>query len=642
MSNYPAVPDQSDQIRAIRDRVTRYESARLTDDQRDTMHVGICEAVIAAQPSSVREAVAWMTIVTGFIADVAPQAGGSLDAYLTDAMISQWVSQSALAGKPPHTLKTRRGVLNRILRAHRGVASDTSNDLARRTSVCPLGGAQIAALLVGCHSDSRSALRGFVAHVAAGVPVGTPAVRFDVGSLVRGEQNWQVAPIEFDLAVLEGDRVIEDDWEALKDVASELGVALSPTVATQTYRFLAVTDERMSLAQRLVHYGLTEPAVTVAARQLGPIDRAGWESTKFWLRDGRVAGECTQWLTWAPSRRPRSRGSEEVDKSLTRKTSRAATKRLMAERTAATTAKTIRTAPIKDYLATFVPDNDDDIWESIAETVRSIVAACEFATIETARKHAVTLAAFLRWRATEGYSTETTSSLTYAIVDVYYVHGMTDLSARSRRDYRSRLRHLAEKGNASVKAPPQLKLGHNQVNPGYDDREELELRRIALVQTNPEIRRRLCAIVGLCAGAGLSSTELRTTRRCDVSIDVDGTITISVGGSRPRRTVVRREYERHVVVAIDGLESEQTLLPQLKSASPITAILKGADFHNRCPAIDTRRLRTTWICWLMRQRVPLQLAFAASGLQSARTFYDMLDHLPDLISLDDLRDGGVR
>ena len=314
----------------------------------------------------------------------------------------------------------------------------------------------------------------------------------------------------------------------------------------------------------------------------------------------------------------------------------------MAERTAAAAAKTIRTAPIEDYLATFVPDNDDDVWGSIAETVRSTVASCEFATIETARKHAVTLTAFLRWRVGQGYSTETTSSLTYANVDVYYVHGMTDLSARSRRDYRSRLRHLAEKGNASVKAPPQLKLGHNQVNPGYHEREELELRRIALVQTNPEIRRRLCAIVGLCAGAGLSSTELRGACRYDISVDDDGTITVTVGGDRPRRTVVRREYERHVMAAIDGLSSKQSLLPQLKSASPITAILKGADLHQGCPAIDTRRLRTTWICWLMRQRVPLQLAFAASGLQSARTFYDMLDHLPDLVNLNDLRDGGAR
>lgn len=642
MTNYPAVPGQSDQIRALRDRVTRYQSARMTAGQRDTMHAGICEAVVAAQPSSVREAVAWMTIVTGFVADVAPASGGSLDDHLTDAMISHWVSSSALAGRSRHTLKTRRGVLNRLLRAHRGVASDTSADLARRTGGRPLGTAEIAALVDGCHSDSRSALRGFVAHVAAGVPVGTSAVRFNVGSVARGEHCWPIAPTKCEVADLEGDRLIEDDWEALKDVAVTLGIALSPTVATQTYRFLAVSDERLTLEQRLVHYGLTEPAVTAAARQLGPIACTDWESAKFWLRDGRVAGECTPWPTSARSPRPRTRGAEEDDQALTRTTSRAATKRLAMEYAAATAAKSLLTEPIADYLATFVPDQDDEVWDSIAEKVRGAVTACQFVSIETARKHAVTLTAFLRWRALEGYPTDIASSLTFAVVDAFYVHGMPDLSARSRRDYRSRLRHLAEKANASVMAPPSLKLGHNQVNPGYLLREERELRRVAFVQTDPEVRRRLCAIVGLCAGAGLSSTELRAACRYDISVDDDGTITVAVGGERPRRTVVRREYERHVMAAIDGLAPKQSLLPQLKSASPITAILKGADLHEGCPSIDTRRLRTTWICWLMRQRVPLQLAFAASGLQSARTFYDMLEHLPNLVNLGELRDGGAK
>jgi hypothetical protein len=365
-------------------------------------------------------------------------------------------------------------------------------------------------------------------------------------------------------------------------------------------------------------------------------------SAQKWLRDGRAEGECTDCDASALSGQPQLRTSKEDTAALTRKTSRAAAKRLAEELMASATQKSLKAEPVLNYLASYVPDQDDEVWDSIAQKVRGTVTTCQFVSVETARKHAVALAAFLRWRASEGCSTEIASSLTFAVVDAFYVHGMPDLSARSKRDYRSRLRHLAEKSNASVKAPPSLKLGHNTVNPGYDERQERELRRVALVQTDPEVRRRLCAIVGVCAGAGLSSTELRATCRCDISIDDDGTMTVSVGGERPRRTVVRREYERHVLIAIDGLSPEQTLLPELKSASPITAILKGADLHESCPAIDTRRLRTTWICWLMRQRVPLQLAFAASGLQSARTFYDMLEHLPALVSLGDLRDGGAK
>jgi len=44
----------------------------------------------------------------------------------------------------------------------------------------------------------------------------------------------------------------------------------------------------------------------------------------------------------------------------------------------------------------------------------------------------------------------------------------------------------------------------------------------------------------------------------------------------------------------------------------------------------------------MRQHVSLQLAFEASGLQSARTFTDMLAHLPVNANLSELRDGGAK
>jgi hypothetical protein len=284
MTNSPDNTNKTDQFQAISDRVARHKSAKLTDGQRDTMFADICSVVVAARPSSVNESVTWTTIVTGFIADVAPASGGALNTYLTDATISHCVSTSARASKSRHTLKTRPGVLNQILRAHRGMASDTSNGAAGRTNVCPLSGSQIAALLSGCESDCRSAVRGFVAHIAAGVPIGTRAVQFAFGTpafLTSASQSWLITPVIRDCTPLEGNRLIEDDWEAVKDVASELDIALSPNIATQTYRFLAVTDERMSLAERLVHCRLSEPATSAIGRQFAPIDGAGWESAKF-------------------------------------------------------------------------------------------------------------------------------------------------------------------------------------------------------------------------------------------------------------------------------------------------------------------------------------------------------------------------
>ena len=637
------IDDQAVEFEALKLRLARYNPQRLTTLQRDSMLADIRAAVLAAKPNDSREAVRWMTYVTGFIHDVAPETGGSFDHYFTDAMISTWVSRSVLAGKAQHALNTRRGALKRILRAHRGLAVGKEAQPSRQRMTAPLALVDAQRLHLACTKDSRSALRGFAAHVLCGVPAGTRGAHFvdnDETTIVSAKGTWVAAPIGRARANLDDDYLIDEDWRALKDVANTLGLHLSWSVATQTFRLLAVSDQSLPLGERFERYGLSSVAVDAICPYL--VNDQKWEMSRDLLRGTPIAAVCATSRTSALSGRPRIRGPKEGGQVLTRKTSRAAAKRLSDQRIAEKAQRAAKAAPIEDYLAAFVPDQDDAVWESIAATVRETVARSQLSNIQAAKAHAVTLTAFLRWRASVGQSTTPADALTFATIDAYHVHGMPDLGERSRRDYRSRLRHMAVRVHASVDAPPSLRLGHNQVNPGYTPGEEATLRRVALTQSQPEVRRRLCAIVGFCAGAGLSSSELRALQRGDVAIDDDGTITVNVRGDRPRRTAVRRLYERHVAVALAGLKPGQTVLPVLKSSSPITVILKEADLFGDSPDIDTRRLRTTWITWLMTQRIPLQLAFEASGLQSARTFYDQLAHLSTSSSVSELRDGGAR
>jgi len=117
-----------------------------------------------------------MTIVTGFIADVAPSTGGSLGDYLNEATISRWVSTNANAGPSRKTLNTRRGVLNRLLRAHRGVAASITNSPARRPTTAPLSLEDVATLAKGCRASCPSAWR-----------CGDPAGRFTYGDMELGK-----------------------------------------------------------------------------------------------------------------------------------------------------------------------------------------------------------------------------------------------------------------------------------------------------------------------------------------------------------------------------------------------------------------------------------------------------------------------
>lgn len=167
MTNTKHTTKQTDTTQAIADRVAQYKSTRLTEAQQGTMSSDIQAAIVAAQPSSADESVAWMTIVSGFIADVAPAEGGTLGDYRNDATISRWVSVGANEGKSRKTLNTRRGILNRVLRAHRGMAVSVTNRPALRPTSAPLSLELVAKLARGCR---RHVARRGVALLSISVP----------------------------------------------------------------------------------------------------------------------------------------------------------------------------------------------------------------------------------------------------------------------------------------------------------------------------------------------------------------------------------------------------------------------------------------------------------------------------------------
>lgn len=618
----------SNSDRDFETRLRRYRPQSLTADQHTLFLKAMVDVVLAAHPRHYEEARNWLSVLAVFVSETATPTTRSLDEVLTDAELSRWVGRSAKEGRSPHTLKTRRGTLVRLIAAKRGAYTSARRPAGAHVRADIPGPDDVAQVYLGCNDDSLSARRGALAHALAGVPVGTSRVRFHLEAsrvvVVTPIGRFPVPPSPIDLTGVDGCFLNEEDWVALKDVGARLGVALSPSLALRYSHRAALADTSLPLAERITYYRMSEDGCTAVLRTVAAPSDEEFLVGRSVLRDGDAPGECASDDSRALSSTPRPRGSKEAGQHVTRKTSRAAAKRLAAQRLAEAETRVQGAQPIVNYLATYVPDECDETWDQIAPSVRSAVGACAFQSVETARKHAVALNAYLRWRALHGQSTALATALTYGPIDEFYAHGLSDLSERSRRDYRSRLRTIAERANSSNGAPPALRLGHNQVNAGYDAAEERTLRWVALHQSKPEIRRRLCAIVGFCAGAGLSSEELFELRRRDVTIHDDGTIEIAVPGKRPRRTVVRRVYERHVLAALENLEDDQRVLPVLRSASRITAILKGADLYGDLPAIDTRRLRTTWIAWLMDQRVPLALAVEASGLRSSRTFWDIL------------------
>lgn len=325
------------------------------------------------------------------------------------------------------------------------------------------------------------------------------------------------------------------------------------------------------------------------------------------------------------------------------KVSKAAAKRLAAAKRAAAETPAGLAANLEALLARYRPVAlDDDVWLAVREVHHAVMRRSGIVGENSFIHRCGDLAAYLAWRAESGLAVGITDAMTFAALDDYHRRGDHDtLSDRSWDERHSKLRNLARKANPGLDAPsPAATIGHQPIKAPYDYREEVIIRRLALRQRRPVIRRQLCAIVGLCAGAGLGPADLRGLCRHDIADLGDEGIRVDVGGRRPRTGWVRCTYEDLVRVGIDGLSAHQLVLGTKKDRRNITSSpIANAEFYGKdLPAIEVGRLRSTWLAWAMTQTMPLQVLLAAAGLSTTRTLEDLVAYLdPPVIDAAALR-----
>jgi hypothetical protein len=283
-------------------------------------------------------------------------------------------------------------------------------------------------------------------------------------------------------------------------------------------------------------------------------------------------------------------------------------------------------------------------WADVGEYVRRFMLASGYRSEEVVKKHLGSLSGYLLWRHRCGLVLDAEAAMTHEAVDDYYRLGLDDHVKRTRGDYRSRLQNLASRVNPGLTAPSITTEGYVSVKPGYSPGEEATIRRVALRQRNTAARRKTCAVVGFCGGAGLSPKELSRTDRSH--IDDRGAphpIRIRVQGENARTVIVRRDYEELVRTAIADLAPGQLILGKVRGRSGASsAAIEDAEVFDDCPRIDARRLRTTWLTWLVTNHVPLNVIMSASGLKSARSLTDIIAALPPIDPTSALRDGSER
>jgi hypothetical protein len=278
-------------------------------------------------------------------------------------------------------------------------------------------------------------------------------------------------------------------------------------------------------------------------------------------------------------------------------------------------------------------------WDQLKGAVEATLAASSVRGEDSMRKHVTHLAYFFHWALTVALPLEP-STLTRTNVGRYDSEVLVDAGGSTRQTRRSRLMAMADQihpDDAPVKGPP---LAHRSVAPPYSQSEMAVIRRVAQVQPTRQLVRQLCLLVGLGAGAGIDSTDIKRLRDSDVKDHgPDKGIEVQVINlrrskdnteKRNHRTVwVLREYEDMVRIGLEGVRKGHLLLGrEAERANVAASVFVRAVLSKEVPELAQARLRSTWLATHLQRTTPLNVLLQAAGLTTARTLVELLEHLP--------------
>lgn len=247
--------------------VQRYTPRVLSKNQCATMLDDMRAVVLRALPSTKQVAGNFISILAAFVKDVTPVTGGKLSDYLTDANVSSWLSSASRSGANKHTLRTRRGTMDRLVRAEQGLPAKVNGLTARDVAPAPLRVSDLQRLVDACHESGPAAIRGFVAVFGTGL---TDAQLVGGTFTTNGSRTWLRHPggrIEVVSAIassdlaLEGSKVLHGDWNEVKVLANTLGIHLDWRIVKQTFRMLAVAED-LELVEIVRRFRLNEVALS--------------------------------------------------------------------------------------------------------------------------------------------------------------------------------------------------------------------------------------------------------------------------------------------------------------------------------------------------------------------------------------------
>lgn len=211
-----------------------------------------------------------------------------------------------------------------------------------------------------------------------------------------------------------------------------------------------------------------------------------------------------------------------------------------------------------------------------------------------------------------------------SVIERFISFGCASSSQATRRTLRTNLRFVARQ---LLSHPAPCPLSRERAKPPYTEDEIAGYLALSDVQATFARRQRLGALICLGAGAGLIGNELRSITGDDVRVRSGGVVVSVRAGRRPRVVPVLSRFQRRLLEAASFAKERYVIGGTDPGRENVTdrlvhAAVRGSDL----PRLDTRRLRSSWLC-AVGELVGLRAFMDAAGITCSQRLGDLVAYL---------------
>ena len=295
-----------------------------------------------------------------------------------------------------------------------------------------------------------------------------------------------------------------------------------------------------------------------------------------------------------------------------------------------------RAAPLLDEArervhAAYVPRSMSKArWEEASPFIRDVMRRSHIVGAQTFPQLLSELTLFVDWALDSGTDMTIEGLLRHDLIE-RWVADQGEPESTTWGNRRSRQRNLASTVNPGIHAPRRSQpFSRAALKSPYSLLEMADLERLALNQPSKATRRNLCAMVGLGAGAGLSSSDLRGLKRSHLAREDHGVWWVEVPGERARRVPVRQRYSHLIEEAVKGLKPDDLIIGVKEGRRNITSTaVTNAAIGDTNVTPEQARLRATWLLAVISMPVSIADVMAAAGTSSARNIVELVPYASD-------------